>query len=137
MKPIERIAIYLQFKSINPHSFERKIHLSNGYFAKQLRNLGSIGTDILLKIHEHYPDLNLLWVLTGEGEMILTGESSATQSILNEFPMRYESENKKLKNLELDLEKLNDTIKDKDKIIGLYEFMMNNHPISTSIAEMR
>ncbi len=137
MKPIERIAIYLQFKSINPHSFERKIHLSNGYFAKQLRNLGSIGTDILLKIHEHYPDLNLLWVLTGEGEMILTREPSAAQSILNEFPVRYESENKKLKSLEMDVEKLQFTIKDKDKIIGLYEFMMNNHPISTSIAEMR
>ena len=137
MKPIERIAIYLQFKSINPHSFERKIHLSNGYFAKQLRNLGSIGTDILLKIHVQYPDLNLLWVLTGEGEMISSGESSASQSIVNEFPIKYESENKKLKNLELDVEKLHHTIKDKEKIIGLYEFMMNNHPISTSISEMR
>ncbi len=40
MKPIERIAMYLKFRNINPYSFEKKIKLSNGYFSKQLRHLG-------------------------------------------------------------------------------------------------
>jgi hypothetical protein len=52
MKPIERISMYLQFRNISPHSFERKIKLSNGYYAKQLRNKGSVGSDILIKIQE-------------------------------------------------------------------------------------
>ena len=65
MKPIERIAMYLQFRAITPHAFEKKIRLSNGYFSKQLRNKGSVGSDILIKIHERYHELEaaeLLWL---------------------------------------------------------------------------
>jgi hypothetical protein len=137
MKPIERIAIYLQFKTISPHSFERNINLSNGYYAKQLKNLGSVGSDILIKVHNHYPDLNILWVLTGDGQMIAESDSTGSISNIEDYPMRYISDNKKLKLLESDLEKLNVVIKDKEKIIGLYEFMLNNNQQATTIADMR
>ncbi|MEN9382809.1 MAG: hypothetical protein RI940_1692 [Bacteroidota bacterium] len=137
MKPIERIAIYLQFKTISPHSFERNINLSNGYYAKQLKNLGSVGSDILIKVHNHYPDLNILWVLTGDGQMIAESDSNGSISNNEDYPMRYISDNKKLKLLESDLEKLNVVIKDKEKIIGLYEFMLNNNQQTTTIADMR
>ena len=70
MKAIERISEYLNFKIITPHKFEQTVHLSNGYFQKQLRNKGSIGSDILIKVSENYDDLNILWVLTGEGNML-------------------------------------------------------------------
>jgi hypothetical protein len=132
MKPIERIAMYLQFRAITPHSFERKIHLSNGYFSKQIKNLGSVGSDILVKIYNSYPDLNMLWVLTGEGQMILDDREAQPDSKLGEFSNRYESENRKLKSLASDVENLNVVLKDKEKIIGLYEFMLNgNHKAST------
>jgi hypothetical protein len=137
MKPIERIAMYLQFRAITPHSFERKIHLSNGYFSKQTKNLGSVGSDILVKIHESYPELSMLWVLTGEGQMIHDEETSATNQVskVNEFSNRYETENRKLKLLESDVEKLSVLVKDKDKIIGLYEFMLNGNNKSSTIAD--
>ena len=124
MKPIERISMYLQFRNISPHSFERKIKLSNGYYAKQLRNKGSVGSDILIKIHEHYSELNMLWVLTGEGNMI---DESRSISIAQaeEFTYKYEVENIKLQNLQEDVAQLNTALKDKEKIISLYEFMMN------------
>ena len=132
MKPIERLAMYLQFRAITPHSFERKIHLSNGYFSKQIKNLGSVGSDILVKIYNSYPDLNMLWVLTGEGQMILDDREAQPDSKLGEFSNRYESENRKLKSLASDVENLNVVLKDKEKIIGLYEFMLNgNHKAST------
>jgi hypothetical protein len=132
MKPIERIAMYLQFRAITPHSFERKIHLSNGYFSKQIKNLGSVGSDILVKIYNSYPELNMLWVLTGEGQMILDDREAQPDSKLGEFSNRYESENRKLKSLASDVENLNVVLKDKEKIIGLYEFMLNgNHKAST------
>jgi repressor LexA len=70
MKAIERISEYLNFKIITPHKFEQTVHLSNGYFQKQLRNKGSIGSDILIKVSDKYNDLNILWVLTGEGSML-------------------------------------------------------------------
>lgn len=137
MKPIERLNMYLQFKSISPHAFEKKIKLSNGYFAKQLRNLGSVGSDILIKIHTQYSDLNIHWVLTGEGQMLLAYTAMPTQSIMqvDEFTMKYEAENRKLKSLETDVEKLSTTIKDKEKIISLYEFMLHNTAKPNSVAD--
>jgi hypothetical protein len=129
MKPIERISLYLQFKNISPHSFEKKIGLSNGYFSKQLRNLGSVGSDILIKIDEYYSDLNILWVLNGQGQMISTNDDllNTGQSMqVDEYLNKYEVENKKIKNLEQDVEKLQVVIKDKDKIISLYEVIANN-----------
>ncbi len=135
MKTIERIAMYLQFRAITPHSFERKIHLSNGYFSKQTKNLGSVGSDILVKIHDSYPELSMLWVLTGEGKMILEEAEMAQDATSQDFGIRYASENKRLKSLESDMEKLSTVLKDKEKIIGLYEFMLNGNNKSGTIAD--
>ena len=129
MKPIERISAYLKFKNISPHSFECKVGLSNGYFAKQLRNLGSIGSDILIRIDELYADLDILWVLTGQRQMINgsndpSGEFGSMK--LDEFISKYETENRKIKVLESDVEKLQVVLNDKDKIISLYEVIASN-----------
>ena len=45
---------------------------------------------------------------------------------VDEYLNKYEVENKKIKNLEQDVEKLQVVIKDKDKIISLYEVIANN-----------
>jgi len=132
MKPIERIHLYLQFKSISPHSFEKRIGLSNGYFSKQLRNLGSVGSDILIKIDEYYAELNILWVLNGQGQMIAPHEAylnTGSTMQVDEYLNKYDAENKKMKNLEADLEKLQVVLKDKDKIISLYEVITNNKTV--------
>ncbi len=136
MKPIERISLYLQFRKISPHAFEKKIKLSNGYFSKQLRHLGSVGSDILIKIHFAYPDLDILWILIGDGQMIMK-ESRPTHvsqsNVVEDISSKYTTENKKMKLLENDFDKLQIALRDKEKIIGLYEFMLNgNHPISSS-----
>ena len=140
MKPIERIAMYLQFRTISAHAFEKKIKLSNGYFSKQLKHLGSVGSDILIKIYLAYPELDILWILTGEGQMIKpeTNLSQVVSSNLAEdFTNKYTTENKRLKILENDFDKLQIALKDKEKIIGLYEFMLNgNPPISNGISSV-
>ena len=131
MKPIERIAVYIQFKKISPHAFEKKIELSNGYFSKQLKHLGSVGSDILIRIHLTYSDINILWILTGEGQMLKEDDLHCEQvdsSILEDFTNKYTSENKKLKKLENDFDQLQTSLSDKEKIIGLYEFMLNGNP---------
>ncbi len=136
MKPIERIAIFIHFKKISPHAFEQKIELSNGYFSKQLKHLGSVGSDILIKIYQAYPELDILWILTGEGQMLkeaVKQSQEIDEIILEDFTNKYTSENKKLKKLENDFDKLQTSLSDKEKIIGLYEFMLNgNPPITTS-----
>jgi hypothetical protein len=131
MKPIERIAIFIHFKKISPHAFEQKIELSNGYFSKQLKHLGSVGSDILIKIYHAYPELDILWVLTGEGQMLkedVQQNEHISEIILEDFANKYTSENKKLKKLENDFDKLQTSLSDKEKIIGLYEFMLNGNP---------
>ena len=135
MKPIERIAIYIQFKKISPHAFEKKIVLSNGYFTKQLKHLGSVGSDILIRVHQAYSDLDILWILTGEGQMIKEVDRDGekiNEIILEEFTNKYATENKKLKKLENDFDNLQNSLSDKEKIIGLYEFMLNGNPPITS-----
>jgi len=136
MKPIERIAIFIHFKKISPHAFEQKIELSNGYFSKQLKHLGSVGSDILIRIYQAYPELDILWVLTGEGQMLkeaMLQNEQIDNSIIEDFTNKYTNENKKLKKLENDFDKLQTSLSDKEKIIGLYEFMLNgNPPITTS-----
>jgi hypothetical protein len=135
MKPIERIAIYIHFKKISPHAFEKKIELSNGYFSKQLKHLGSVGSDILIRVHHAYTDLNILWILTGEGQMIKEDnrdEQQVNEIILEDFTNKYASENKKLKKLENEFDKLQNSLSDKEKIISLYEFMLNGNPPITS-----
>jgi hypothetical protein len=131
MKPIERIAIYIHFKKISPHAFEKKIELSNGYFSKQLKHLGSVGSDILIRIHLAYLDLDILWILLGEGQMIkeeILNHQQIDNTILEDFTNKYATENKKLKKLEHEFDKLQTSLSDKEKIIGLYEFMLNGNP---------
>jgi hypothetical protein len=70
VKTVDRLDKYLQIKEISPSVFERTCDLSNGYFARQLNVSGSIGSDILEKIAEAYPDLNIAWLITGKGAMI-------------------------------------------------------------------
>ena len=135
MKPIERIAIYIHFKKISPHAFEKKIELSNGYYSKQLKHLGSVGSDILIKIHLAYTDIDILWILTGEGQMLKEGTIPIQElevNLVEDFTNKYTTEIKKLKSLEYDFDKLQTSLRDKEKIIGLYEFMLNgNHKAST------
>jgi hypothetical protein len=57
------------------------------------------------------------------------------QGQAGQFSTSYLMENGKLKILEEDLEKMQFVLKDKEKIISLYEFMLNNNTLSTTIAD--
>jgi hypothetical protein len=51
---------------------------------------------------------------------------------LEDFTNKYTNENKKLKKLEHEFDKLQTSLSDKEKIIGLYEFMLNGNPPITN-----
>jgi hypothetical protein len=55
---------------MSAYAFERTCDLSNGYLGKQYRGKGTMGSEVLLKIQECFPDLNIHWLLTGKGRMI-------------------------------------------------------------------
>ena len=67
---LDRLKEYIDFKNINVSSFEKSIGMSNASFGKSLKNNGAIGTDKLENILQVYPDINPVWLLTGQGDMI-------------------------------------------------------------------
>lgn len=69
MRPIERLSIWMKIKGITPYAFEKACELSNGYLKKQEGGKGTLGSDVLEKIHSTYPLLNILWLLFEDGEM--------------------------------------------------------------------
>lgn len=63
----ERAELFCEKKDISLAAFCRTSNVSNGYFT----NLkGEVGYKICKKIAKSYPDLNIEWLQTGEGEML-------------------------------------------------------------------
>jgi hypothetical protein len=96
---LNRLKKYIDYKGISVAAFERSIGMSNASFGKSLKNGGTIGADKLGIILNKYPDLNVKWLITGIGDMVLkTGE-------INESPppydvMAYEIQEKMIHTLE-------------------------------------
>lgn len=61
---------YFAIKGIKPTRFERNVGLSNGYLLVQKKRNADIGSRILSIIMDNCHDLNIEWLITGEGEMI-------------------------------------------------------------------
>ena len=76
MRLIERLYQYITYKELSFYAFERGCGMANGYLKKQYKGKGTVGSDMLEKIHKNYIDLSLMWLLTGEGTMLEeSGES--------------------------------------------------------------
>ncbi|OIV41998.1 S24 family peptidase [Flavobacterium johnsoniae] len=89
---INRIKQYLDYKGIRVRTFEREVGMSNGSFASQLKNNKTIGVDKLENILKQYPDINLEWLLKGNGDM-LSYESLNERSTLYKKTEKSQSHN--------------------------------------------
>lgn len=78
---LNRIKAYIDFKGISVSAFEKSIGMSNASFGKSLKRNGAIGTDKLETILRVYPDLSPRWLVSGEGEMLLTSEMHAPNAL--------------------------------------------------------
>lgn len=81
MKPIHRLEAYIKYKKLNSSAFDKSINASNGYIGKQIKNNASIGSDVIEKIASVYSDLNINWLITGEGEMLLSYDNFSNNQI--------------------------------------------------------
>lgn len=63
----ERLTAYLKYKGINKSEFGRRVGVSNSYISAIRK---SIQPDKTEKIASSFPDLNIAWLLTGDGEML-------------------------------------------------------------------
>ncbi len=75
MKIIDRILLFVYHKNLSMRAFDTSIAVGNGYTSKQSKSGASVGSDVLERIIDTYPDLNPLWLITGKGAMILEIDS--------------------------------------------------------------
>lgn len=121
MKTIERLNDYLKAKGITPAEFERACKMSNGSFGKQLKKKGGISSNLLEKIARAYPDLNLGWLITGTGPMIVKGPKSSKEDEqatlkVEEEHAAYQIKSRAAELIKEGLDLLNSTLKRKRKL---------------------
>lgn len=73
----ERILTFISHLEMNVAEFERNCNLSNGSVSKMGDNTRRSTLERISKI---YPSLNLNWLLTGEGSMILGEEAKSSSN---------------------------------------------------------
>lgn len=79
----ERFYQFMDYKHFRPRWVEIECGLSNGYLGKQRKNKGSFGGAILLRIEKRFPELNISWLLSGEGEMLNTTYGEVKMETMN------------------------------------------------------
>jgi hypothetical protein len=72
LRLIERLYQYIEYKNLTFYAFERGCGMANGYLKKQSKGKGTVGSDMLEKIHQKHTDLSLAWLVTGKGTMLET-----------------------------------------------------------------
>jgi hypothetical protein len=126
MRIIDRLVKYLGHKQITAYSFERTCQVANGYLKKQQKGKGSIGSDILEKIHKNYFDLNLVWLITGEEEMLHPDNADReTKRLLLQEDKNYYTKDEMIKFLQERVVLLESALADKEKIVALLEAQLS------------
>ncbi len=70
IKTIDRLMQFIKYSGLSARQFDLSIGASNGYTLRMSKNRASIGSDVIENILKTYPDLNVVWLLTGEGPML-------------------------------------------------------------------
>lgn len=89
---------------------------------KQQKGKGSIGSDILERINKNYFDLNLVWLITGEEEMLYEdNEDRKNKRLLLQEDKNYYTKDEMIKFLQERVVLLESALADKEKIVALLE----------------
>lgn len=125
MRLIERLAKFLHANGVTNYAFEHSCGLSNGYLAKQLRGRGSVGSDIIEKIKYIYPELSIVWLFTGKGQMQISTHAGGSEIIpielKEEQALFYTAKDDVIAVLKKQIEQYQQALDEKDKIIRLLE----------------
>ncbi len=70
MRKIDRLSKYMEFKGLNDNIVTKECSLSQGLIGQARRGKCDLGDKAIEKILNTYQDINRVWLLTGEGEML-------------------------------------------------------------------
>ena len=74
-KTIDRLVLFIKELGLSARQFDISIGTANGYTLRMHKNNASVGSDVIEKIISTYPQINLIWLITGKGDMFVTKES--------------------------------------------------------------
>lgn len=80
---IDRIFELTDVLGISMYEFTKKTNVSKSYYHKQRKNNGNIGSQVLWKIAEAYPSLNLKWLTNGDLPIFLDENSALKMQAKN------------------------------------------------------
>lgn len=114
MEFIDRLKLFIKSRGLGQTKFEELVGFSRGYISKVKT---SIGADKLSNIVEVFPELNLDWLITGKGKMIIPPAPSApseqTIGTMEECSVEYKSKYLEMleenRSLRIEIEKLRKT----------------------------
>ena len=69
----------LEYKGVGKESFYKKIGVTSANFRGKAKE-SDIASMTIAKILSEFPDLNLYWLITGEGEMLLKNSQNITNN---------------------------------------------------------
>jgi len=71
-KTINRIIQLLNALNLSARQFDMSIGTANGYTLRMQKNNASVGSDVIERIIKEYPQVNLVWLITGKGNMFIS-----------------------------------------------------------------
>jgi transcriptional regulator with XRE-family HTH domain len=75
-KAIDIIESYREMKGLSYYKIEKKAGIPFGYLSKMVKKNGSVGSDILTKIANAFPDINFSAMYDSSGNIPLVDEDS-------------------------------------------------------------
>lgn len=123
----DRILEFIAFKKISVHKFEMDSGLGNAYVTRMPKRI----TDNKLRgLRAAYPELNINWLLTGDGDMLLeTPDDPATFTkrldALNSMRMTIEAKDALIKAKDETIEILKQTVEVYRETISILESRLN------------
>lgn len=70
-KAVHRIIQLISELNISARQFDISIGTANGYILRMQKNNASVGSDVIERIVKKYPQVNLVWLITGKGDMFI------------------------------------------------------------------
>lgn len=84
-KTVHRIMQLISALNMSARQFDISIGTANGYILRMRKNNASVGSDVIERIIKEYPQVNLVWLITGKGDMFIEehtpSKSRTTQEI--------------------------------------------------------
>jgi hypothetical protein len=80
-KTIHRIIQVIEHLDISARQFDISIGTANGYTLRMRKNNASVGSDVIERIVKQYPQINLVWLITGKGDMLIEKNIKAVSNI--------------------------------------------------------